>query len=81
MTQAAEQQCLRHVVVRPDQDQHAVAAVGVRLQVPGGYPGRLQRAFEHLVQGAPQLALGPVVARGRSLNVNCDYQAVHGTIG
>ena len=75
--QLAEHQRLRHIVVRLDQDQHAVAAIGERLQVPGGDPGRLERLVEQLVQELSQLALGGVVALGRSLDVDSKDQAVH----
>ncbi len=47
--QTAKHHRLRHVVVRPDQDEHAVASVGQALQVLGAYPGRQQRSLYQLV--------------------------------
>ena len=67
--------------MRLDQDQHAVAAIGVRLQVPGADPGRLQRPVEQVVQDAPELALGRVGAFGGSLDIDRKDQAVHRAVG
>jgi hypothetical protein len=75
--QTAKHDRLRHVVVRPDQDEHAVAAVGQALQVLGAYPGRQQRSLYQLVQVAPEFAFSRIVPLGRSLNVERDYRTVH----
>jgi hypothetical protein len=59
-----EDQGLRHLVVRPDQDHHTVAAVRFRFQVLAGYPGGLQGASGQPVQAAPEFPLVRIASLG-----------------
>jgi hypothetical protein len=75
--QPAEQERLRHVVVRPEQQQHAVAAVGRVLQVLVVDAGGAQRPVEQGVHDPPELALHRVGPLRGALDVHREYRARH----
>jgi hypothetical protein len=75
--QPSDQDGLRHVVVGPDQDQHAVAAIGQVFQMPGTDPRVLERPLQQVVQDAPEFALGRIGALGGSFHVDRDDRAVY----
>ena len=68
--QHADQNRLGHVVVRPDQDQHAIAAVDEGFQVPGIYPGFIQRLVQQRIEDAAKLTSLRIGSPGRPLDID-----------
>ena len=71
---------LGHLVIRPDQDHHAVPAVSLRFQVLVDDPRCLQSPLRQPVQPAPELPFVPVGPRRGSLDVQHDDRAVHRSV-
>ncbi|MBV9384129.1 MAG: hypothetical protein JO242_26120 [Streptosporangiaceae bacterium] len=69
----AEQDGLRHIVVRPYKHEDAVAAVGELVQVLLLDAGRVERAVQQFVQDAPQLGFDRIGAIGGALEIQRDY--------